>query len=96
MTDTLLRFFRELGRSRKRSGASSANYVPKLNSWRLTFTFPLIFAARTVCFLIGANKDPKLIERIFSGDARSSGRAGGSEREKRNVDYRTEIVIDLF
>ena len=45
-----------------------ANYVPKFNSWRLTFTFPLIFAARTVCFLIGANKDPKLIERIFSGD----------------------------
>jgi len=46
----------------------AANYVPKLNSWRLTFTFPLIFAARAVCFLIGANKDPKLIERIFSGD----------------------------
>jgi len=46
-----------------------ANYVPKFNSWRLTFTFPLIFAARTVCFLIGANKDPKLIERIFSGDS---------------------------
>jgi len=45
-----------------------ANYVPKLDSWRLTFTFPLIFAARTVCFLIGANKDPKLIERVFSGD----------------------------
>ncbi len=30
-----------------------ANYVSKLNSWRLTFTFPLIFAARAVCFLIG-------------------------------------------
>jgi 6-phosphogluconolactonase len=45
-----------------------ANYVPELNSWRLTFTFPLIFAARAVCFLIGANKDPKLIERVFSGD----------------------------
>jgi 6-phosphogluconolactonase len=45
-----------------------ANYVSKLNSWRLTFTFPLVFAARAVCFLIGANKDPKLIERIFSGD----------------------------
>jgi len=45
-----------------------ANYVPKLNSWRLTFTFPLIFAAQTICFLIGGNKDPRLIERIFSGD----------------------------
>ena len=46
----------------------AANYVSKLDSWRLTFTFPLIFAARAVCFLIGANKDPKLIERVFSGD----------------------------
>jgi len=45
-----------------------ANYVPKFDSWRLTFTFPLIFAARAVCFLIGANKNPRLIERIFSGD----------------------------
>jgi 6-phosphogluconolactonase len=46
----------------------AANYVPRLDSWRLTFTFPLIFAARAVCFFIGANKDPKLIERVFSGD----------------------------
>jgi len=45
-----------------------ANYVPKFESWRLTFTFPLIFAARAVCFLVGPNKDAKLIERIFSGD----------------------------
>ena len=46
----------------------AANYVPTLDSWRLTFTFRLILAARGVCFLIGANKDPKLIERVFSGD----------------------------
>jgi 6-phosphogluconolactonase len=46
----------------------AANYVPKMDSWRLTFTFPLISAARAVCFLIGANKDQKLIERVFSGD----------------------------
>ena len=45
-----------------------ANHVPKLNSWRITFTFPLIFAARAVCFLIGPNKDPRLLERVFSGD----------------------------
>jgi 6-phosphogluconolactonase len=45
-----------------------ANYVPKLDSWRLTFTFPLIFASSSVCFLIGGNKDPNLIERVFSGD----------------------------
>lgn len=45
-----------------------ANHVQKLDSWRLTFTFPLIFAARAVCFLVGANKDPNLLERVFSGD----------------------------
>src|SRR5206468_11695115 len=44
----------------------AANYVPKLDSWRLTFTFPLIFAARAVCFFLGAKKDPKLIVRVFS------------------------------
>ena len=27
-----------------------ANYVPKLNSWRLTFTFPLVFAAGRFVF----------------------------------------------
>src|SRR5213080_3855361 len=29
-----------------------ANFVPKLNGWRLTFTFPLINQARHVCFLV--------------------------------------------
>ncbi len=46
----------------------SANYVPKLQAWRLTFTFPLILAAREICFLVDANKPAPLIERIFSGD----------------------------
>lgn len=33
-----------------------ANFVPKLNAWRLTFTLPLINRARRVCFLVGAAK----------------------------------------
>ena len=45
-----------------------ANYIEKLDSWRLTFTLPLIFAARVVCFLVGAKKDSKLIDRVLSGD----------------------------
>jgi len=45
-----------------------ANYVPKLQAWRLTFTFPLICAARAVCFLVDANKPQSLIDRIFSHD----------------------------
>lgn len=64
-----------------------ANYIPKLNSWRLTFTFPLIFASRAVCFLIGANKDPKLIERVFSGDT-----ALPSARVDRNAKSVTWIL----
>lgn len=46
-----------------------ANFVPKLNAWRLTFTFPLINHARHVCFLADANKHAKLIERVLNGDA---------------------------
>jgi 6-phosphogluconolactonase len=45
-----------------------ANFVPKLNAWRLTFTFPLINLARHVCFLANANKHAELIERVLSGD----------------------------
>jgi 6-phosphogluconolactonase len=45
-----------------------ANFVPKLNAWRLTFTFPLINHARHILFLVGASKNPALIERVFKGD----------------------------
>ncbi len=46
-----------------------ANFVPKLNSWRLTFTFPLINQARQICFLVDANKRADVIERVLRGDA---------------------------
>ena len=45
-----------------------ANFVPKLNAWRLTFTLPLINHARHVFFLVGASKSPQLIERVLAGD----------------------------
>ena len=45
-----------------------ANFVPKLNAWRLTFTFPLIDHARQILFLVGASKSPQLIERALAGD----------------------------
>ena len=45
-----------------------ANFVPKLNSWRLTFTFPLISHARNILFLVGASKSPELIESVLEGD----------------------------
>jgi 6-phosphogluconolactonase len=45
-----------------------ANFVPKLNAWRLTFTFRLINQARHVCFLVNATKHADLIERVLAGD----------------------------
>src|SRR6476469_7957448 len=44
-----------------------ANFVPKLDAWRLTFTFPLINHARHILFLVGASKNPELIERALAG-----------------------------
>ena len=45
-----------------------ANFVPKLDAWRLTFTLPLINRARHVCFLVGAAKNADLIKRVREGD----------------------------
>jgi 6-phosphogluconolactonase len=45
-----------------------ANFVPKLNAWRLTFTFQLIDHARQILFLVGASKSPQLIESVLAGD----------------------------
>jgi len=45
-----------------------ANFVPKFQTWRLTFTFPLINHARDVCFLVNANKHADLIERVLAGE----------------------------
>jgi 6-phosphogluconolactonase len=45
-----------------------ANFVAKLNTWRLTFTFPLINHARHVCFLVNASKQAKLIDRVIRSD----------------------------
>ncbi len=47
-----------------------ANFVPKFNSWRLTFTFPLINHARHVCFLVNASKNADLIDRVIKGDTK--------------------------
>ena len=45
-----------------------ANFVPKFNAWRLTFTFPLINQSRQILFLVGASKSSQLIERVLNGD----------------------------
>lgn len=45
-----------------------ANYVPKLDAWRLTMTLPLLNFARHVLFLVGAGKRADLLERVLAGD----------------------------
>jgi 6-phosphogluconolactonase len=45
-----------------------ANFVPKLDARRLTFTLPLINHARHVCFLVGTAKNADLIECVLEGD----------------------------
>src|SRR5213595_3356986 len=44
-----------------------ANFVPKFDSWRITFTFPLINQARHICFLVNANKNVALLEKVVQG-----------------------------
>jgi len=45
-----------------------ANFVPKFDAWRLTFTFPLIGQARQICFLANASKNAALLEKVLEGD----------------------------
>lgn len=47
-----------------------ANFVPKLETWRITFTFPLISQARHICFLANANKNIALLDQVLAGDRR--------------------------
>jgi 6-phosphogluconolactonase len=45
-----------------------ANFVPKFDTWRITFTFLLISQARHICFLANANKNAALLEQVLQGD----------------------------
>ena len=60
--------FPETGALNEVSRRVVANFVSKLRSWRLTFTFPLINHARNVCFIVNGNKNPELIDRVINGD----------------------------
>lgn len=45
-----------------------ANFVPKFETWRITFTFPLISQARHICFLANAKKNTALLDQVLAGD----------------------------
>jgi 6-phosphogluconolactonase len=44
-----------------------SNFVPKFNSYRITFTFPLINAARRIAFLVNDPKKKAMIDQVLSG-----------------------------
>lgn len=43
------------------------NYVDKLQTWRLTFTYPLINAGRTVMFLVAGDDKKERVREVLSG-----------------------------
>lgn len=44
-----------------------SNYVAKLSSHRLTFTFPLINSSRHVCFLVNDRRKEKVLNEVIEG-----------------------------
>jgi len=45
----------------------AANWISRLQSWRVTFTFPLLNQARHIFFLVSGENKAEILELIFSG-----------------------------
>ncbi len=43
------------------------NFVPKFNTHRITMTYPLLNAARHVCFLVNSKGKDEVLKEVFSG-----------------------------
>lgn len=46
----------------------AASYVPKLYSWRVTFTYPLLNAAARVVFLVEGAEKADILSRVLAGN----------------------------
>lgn len=44
-----------------------SNFVPQMDMWRLTFTYPLINAARHVCFVLSKKGKEAVLDQILTG-----------------------------
>jgi len=45
-----------------------ANYVPKFSTHRITFTYPLLDAARHVCFLVSSAGKEAVLQQVLGGN----------------------------
>jgi 6-phosphogluconolactonase len=43
------------------------NFVPKFDTYRITFTYPLLNAARHVCFLVAGDDKKSVVDEILAG-----------------------------
>ncbi len=46
-----------------------ANYVPKFSTHRITFTYPLLDAARHVCFLVSSIGKEAVLQQVLGGNS---------------------------
>jgi 6-phosphogluconolactonase len=46
----------------------AANFVPKFDSWRITFTYPLLDAAHQVMFLVQGEDKAERVREVFAGE----------------------------
>ena len=47
----------------------AANWVPKFDKWRITFTLPLINSAKNIIFLLSGARKADIIKQIYDDDA---------------------------
>lgn len=45
----------------------AANYVPRLEAWRLTLTFPVLLRAQRVVFLVAGEKKAGVVQEVIQG-----------------------------
>lgn len=57
------------------------NFVPRLDAWRITFTYPLINAARRVMFLVSGSSKAPVVARVMAGEPLPASRVQPTDGE---------------